>query len=67
MLLIPYKIIVGLDQKEEPFHKIVYINDILEPGAEQKTINRSCPVQINRMFRSKKNYFLLYNLYFLVN
>jgi hypothetical protein len=36
-------------------------------GAEPETIDRGCPVQINRMFWSKKIYFLPYDLYFSVN
>jgi hypothetical protein len=36
-------------------------------GAELEKIGRGCPVQINRIFESKKNYFLSYDHYFSVN
>jgi hypothetical protein len=36
-------------------------------GAEPEKIDRGCPVQINKIFRSKKIYFLSYNFYFSVN
>jgi hypothetical protein len=37
----------------------------VQSGAEPETIDRGCPVQINRMFGL--NFFLLYDIYFSVN